>query len=269
MQRAPPLSCISCQVPNFFPLPSFFRQVAEAPRPDKEEKKVAPVTSPADNGGSNADGGGKATTDLLALQKAADALKPKQSGTSGGDGGGRFVPPKTDKAPEVVVPSDDNVVAAPKKELPSKHLAQQQQQGGGGGSKDSSSNNNAVGALHGLTDMRMLLIKCYKASLPADEVKECVAAARQGKPYTAKVRLESAAGGSGDDADGARTLQQADVAAVKAPHVGQPRFSWRQYVAHMTTWQALLLWVIVLWALLGLGPKLLKKRGPKSMRQLE
>jgi hypothetical protein len=146
-----------------------------------------------------------------------------------------------------------------------------------------------------LSTRKQLAINCHKLALPLDEVKDCLTAAAAGKEYTPmkpgsdggggdRVTLEAAAASDADSAGGATVApvaheDQEDLTlthkknkadAAPAIDVAAPGGSGGLLVrlAHIGTWQALALWVLVLLVFLTVVPRILRlrKRARSGMR---
>ncbi|GFR43751.1 hypothetical protein Agub_g4863 [Astrephomene gubernaculifera] len=148
---------------------------------------------------------------------------------------------------------------------------------------------------------KQLMIRCYRLALPLDEVKDCVKAAKEGVSYEPKkvtapanthseahLAVESDSSTTrasvvepssttntktervvSRDLEDLSIAQHADKKA-KAPVVDAAAvgFSVRAFLGRLTTWQALLLWVVVLVAILAIVPRVsrLRRRARSGMR---
>ncbi len=145
------------------------------------------------------------------------------------------------------------------------------------------------------------MVRCYRLSLPLDEVKECVKAAKEGHSYERKAAGGGAVSPSDTHADKTGGGTEGQAGAGKAPlaaggEAGGSRVVSRDledltlsqgsggkkgvapavsagggvlaFLRRLSTWQALLLWLAVVVAFLALIPRLasLRRRQRSGMR---
>jgi hypothetical protein len=136
------------------------------------------------------------------------------------------------------------------------------------------------------------MVRCYRLSLPLDEVKDCVKAARNGDVYEPKTT--SGASPASDAASEHKatsdssagkspktdrvierdledlTLTQQDAKKGAAPVLDAPVVgpSFHALLGRLNTWQAVLLWLLIVVAFLAIVPRIarLRRRARSGMR---
>ncbi|KXZ52846.1 hypothetical protein GPECTOR_8g229 [Gonium pectorale] len=137
---------------------------------------------------------------------------------------------------------------------------------------------------------KQLMVRCYRLSLPIDEVKECVKAAKEGVEYEPKkaAGAKTSAGAVESDSSTASptaaapktdrvvqrdledlTLTQKEGNKGKEPVIDVASSpSIHRLLGRLNTWQLLLLWLLVVLAFLAIVPRLarLRRRARSGMR---